>query len=131
MGYFVSRCLLSLEIAVSSISCPVPPVNHPLVHVKIILPGGFHSLANIFDSKADGRIMDEELARRLGIANCLDPSFPYLTQSLLMPSMDTCWVVCLITLHAYVRLRPQNITVPALPFPLSFLDFGVPLALWS
>lgn len=120
MGYFVSRCLLSLEIAVSSISCPVPPVNHPLVNVKIILPGGFHSLANIIDSKADGRIMDEELVRRLGIA-----------QSLLMPSMDTCWVVCLIILHAYARLRPQNITVPALPFPLSLLDFGVPLALWS
>lgn len=58
----------------SSISCPVPPVDHPLVHVK--------TLATIIDSKADGRIMDEGLARRLGICQLLG-----IPRSLIVPSL--------------------------------------------
>lgn len=119
--------LLSLERAVSSISCPVPPVNHPLVHVKIILPCGFHTLATIIDSKADGRIMDEELARRLGIANCLESLIP-LSYPVSANALDG-HLLGSVSHHSACSCRVHTSRHYSSGLALSLvLDFGVPLA---
>ena len=73
-GHFLSRCPekgsgspVTEEVLVSHISRP-SSVSRSLCQVRLLLPQGSQTLATLIDSGSDAKIIDNNLARQLGVS---------------------------------------------------------------